>query len=271
MGKKVFLIDLSYCNGCGNCQLACKDEHAGNDWPPYALAQPEIGQFWLKLDQKTCGSAPKLKINYKPRLCNHCENAPCIAAATGGAVYRREDGLVIIDPEKAKGQKQLADACPYGAIFWNEALSLPQKCTGCAHLLDNGGKMPRCVESCPTEAILFGEEKDLADEIEGATVWKPETGLGPRVYYRNVPGTFIGGTLYDPEKKLIIEGAVCRLSNGGKNWTAVTDSFGDFWFNDLPAGIYELLIQAEGYEYKRIEAIRNRNSVNLGDIPLTRA
>ena len=57
----VFYIDLSYCNGCGNCQLACKDEHVGNDWTPYAKAQPEIGQFWMKLDLTTCGSAPKLK------------------------------------------------------------------------------------------------------------------------------------------------------------------------------------------------------------------
>ena len=67
-----------------------------------------------------------------------------------------------------------------------------------------------------------------------------------------------------------MEGARCLLSNGGKNWEAVTDSFGDFWFRDLPAGIYELLIQAKGFAPKRIYPIRNKNSVNFGDIPLER-
>ena len=145
--KKVFFIDLSYCNGCGNCQLACKDEHAWNDWMPYSKPQPATGHFWLKLDQETCGSAPKLRINYTPKMCNHCDNAPCLTAAKNNAVYRRDDGLIIIDPEKAKGQKELVDACPYGAIFWNDEEDLPQKCTGCAHLLDNGYKLPWCKRS----------------------------------------------------------------------------------------------------------------------------
>ena len=252
MGKKAFVFDIAKCSGCYCCQLACKDEHCGNDFSPIAAPQPDIGQFWMKVDDHVNGTAPKVTVHYIPHLCNHCEKCALMDVAKNGEVYRREDGLVIIDAEKAKGNKALATACPYGAVYWNEELQLAQKCTGCAHLLDHGAKLPRCVESCPTEAILFGEEAELVDEIEGATVWKPETGLGPKVYYRNVPGTFIGGTLYDPEKKLIIEGARCRLSNGGKNWEAVTDSFGDFWFNDLPVGIYELLIQAEGYEYQRI-------------------
>ncbi|MDR3209449.1 MAG: hypothetical protein LBT36_02330 [Oscillospiraceae bacterium] len=57
MGK-VFCVDVSRCNGCHNCQLACKDEHAGNDWMPYARAQPEIGQFWLRLREHVGGSIP---------------------------------------------------------------------------------------------------------------------------------------------------------------------------------------------------------------------
>ena len=169
---KVFCIDVSRCSGCYNCQFACKDEHCNNEWLPIAKQQPLTGQFWLKLEEHVEGSRPKIRIHYIPVLCNHCEHPACMEAAPD-AVYRREDGLVIIDPIKAAGHKELADACPYGAIYWNEALQIPQKCTGCAHLVDDG-KTPRCVDVCHTGAIRFGEESEFADFIAEAKVMKPE-------------------------------------------------------------------------------------------------
>ena len=60
-----------------------------------------------------------------PVMCNHCDDAPCMKAAKNGAVRKRADGIVIIDPEKAKGQKKIMQACPYGAIFWNEEKQHP--------------------------------------------------------------------------------------------------------------------------------------------------
>ena len=72
---KAFVIDVSQCCGCYNCQLACKDEHAGNDWTPYAKPQPDTGQFWMKLGEHVCGTVPKVKMHYIP-LRQHCENAP---------------------------------------------------------------------------------------------------------------------------------------------------------------------------------------------------
>jgi tetrathionate reductase subunit B len=268
---KVFTIDVTRCSGCYNCQLACKDEHAGNDWRPYAAEQPLIGQFWMKVQENVCGTQPKLRIHYIPKLCNHCEKAICMEVCPNGAIYRRDDGLVVISPEKCKGCGRCKKACPYDAIYFNEELKISQKCTGCAHLLDNGYKLPRCVEACPTDALRFGEESEMEDFIVGADVLKPETGLRPKVYYRNIPGKFIAGTVYDPMEKEVIIGATCILNCGGKVWKATTDEYGDFWFNDLPIGVFDLVISAPGYEYKSFYKLRTLKDINLGDIPLDKA
>jgi Fe-S-cluster-containing dehydrogenase component len=266
----VFYVDVARCSGCYNCQLACKDEHVGNDWSPYAKPQPQIGQFWCRVDDHPQGTVPKVRIHYIPHFCNHCRSAKCMDACPAQAITRREDGLVLIDPAKCSGCKACLTACPYGAIYFNDALRIAQKCTGCAHLLDHGAKQPRCVEACPTGALRFGGEDDLRDLIEGAAVQKPETGCAPRVYYRNIPGKFIAGTVYDPVEKEVVIGAKCRLNCGGKLWETVTDAYGDFWFDDLAVGVYDLVIEAEGYEIKTFFGLRSRACVNLGDIPLDR-
>jgi tetrathionate reductase subunit B len=267
---KVFVIDIAKCNGCYNCQIACKDEHVGNDWTPYAKPQPDIGQFWLKLQENVNGTKPKVRIHYIPRLCNHCEKAPCIEACPSGAIYRREDGLVIIDPDKcAPDCRKCEEACPYeDVIYFNEELGIAQKCTGCVHLLDNGYELPRCVELCPTDALMFGDEEELEDEVIGADVLKPETGASPRVYYRNIPGQFIAGTIYDPVDKEVIIAAKCRLTHGGKLYEAYSDNYGDFWFRDLPVGKFDLYIEADGYEVKSFLGLSTRECLNLGDIPM---
>ena len=265
--SKVFCIDVSRCSGCYNCQFACKDEHCNNEWLPYAKKQPLIGQFWLKVEEHIQGTKPKLKMHYIPVLCNHCEHPACMEAAENGAVYKREDGLVIIDPKKAAGQRRIMEACPYGSIYWNETLNLPQKCTGCAHLLAIGRK-PRCVDVCHTGAIQFGEENEFQDFIQGAQVLKPETGQGPKVYYRNIPGQFIGGTVYDPIEEVVIRNAQCHLSMGARTWDTFTDYFGDFWFRDLPVGVFDLTIKAPGFARKNFFGLDTSHSLNLDDIPL---
>ena len=166
---KVFVFDTSICNGCYNCQIACKDEHCGNDWTPYAKPQPETGQFWLKLSEYVRGTVPKVKVHYVATLCNHCDDPACLdACPVDGAIYKRDDGLVIIDPEKCTGCTNCVSACPYEAIYMNDELNIAQKCTGCAHLLDAGWKEPRCVDACPTGALKFLEEADAADLVADA-------------------------------------------------------------------------------------------------------
>jgi len=272
---KVFVIDPSICNGCFNCQVACKDEMVSNDWPPYSSAEPDIGQFWMKVNQKVRGTVPKVKVAYTCMLCMHCDNAPCMKAATNGAVYKRNDGIVIIDPVKSAGQKQLVAACPYGAVFWNETLNIPQKCTACAHILDNsdlagGIQTPRCVDACQTGAIQFGEESDLQSLISQAEVLHPEFGTQPRVYYVNLPKLFIAGTLGDPVADECIEGATVLASDltTGKTYATTTDIFGDFWFEDLMGGrSYQLNITKSGYMSKQLTVFLNDDK-NVGEVDM---
>lgn len=266
---KAFLIDVKKCVGCHDCQIGCKDEHCGNDWSPYAKPQPDTGQFWCKVDQRERGRKPHVKVSYIPRLCNHCENAPCMKAAKNDAVYRRDDGLVLIDPEKAKGQKQIVEACPYHVIYWNEALNIPQKCTGCAHLLDDADspiRVPRCVDNCHVNVIMFGEEDQLG--LDGTEeVLHPEYGTKPRVFYRGLPKKFIAGTVYDPVNKEIIEGAKVTVAGDAGAFATVTDSWGDFWLRDLPDAEWTVTIEADGKK-KEMAVSTVSEDKGLGDIAL---
>ncbi|MCL5735796.1 MAG: carboxypeptidase regulatory-like domain-containing protein [Actinobacteria bacterium] len=273
MGK-VFVIDLSICNGCHTCQFACKDEHCGNDWTPIAKPQPEIGQFWLKLEERVRGTVPKVKVAYRPHLCMHCDDAPCIESCPiPGALYKRDDGLVVIDPVKCTGCRNCPDACPYNVIYFNEDLNIAQKCTGCAHLIDSGWKEPRCVDACPTLCMKFMEEEEAKELIKDAEVWMPEIKdqTKPRVYYLNMPKKFIAGTLYDPAEEEVMIGATATLKSaaGGDPLTTETDSYGDFWFEDLPDGVYSLELQADGKVTTFTDLNTAEADINLGDIPLT--
>ena len=265
--SKIFLIDVARCTGCYNCQLACKDEHCENDWRPYAAPQPLTGQFWCKVTEHVQGTRPKIKIHYISQMCAHCEDAVCMDVCMVDAITRREDGFVLIDPDKCVGCGGCVAACPNQAVYFNEKLQIAQKCTGCAHLLDHGAKQPRCVEACPTDAITFGEEADLKEQLVGAKPLSP----GGKLYYKNIPGEFIGGTVYDPVDKEVIIGAECILTGEGETYRTETDSYGDFWFRDLPrGGSYDLTIRAAGFREKVFPAVSTERSVNLDDIPLER-
>ncbi len=270
---KVFVVDLSVCNGCYCCQIACKDEHVGNDWTPYAKPQPDTGQFWIGLTEKVRGHVPQVKVSYLPQMCHHCDEAPCIEQCEAEAIYQRDDGLVIINPEKCVGCKLCADTCPHDAIFFNEELNLAQKCTGCAHLLDNDPEewsVPRCVDQCPTEALRFGEEEDFADFIAAAEPFRPEAQTKSRIYYKGLPKKFIAGTLYEPNIKEVIIGATCTLKDkdSGEEYSETTNNFGDFWLKGLPDDrTFTLTIEKDGVT-KIVEGLTTDIDRGLGDIPM---
>lgn len=268
---KVFIVDPARCNGCYNCQIACKDEHVDNDWSPYALPQPDTGQFWIGINETVRGSVPKVKVSYVAHLCQHCENPPCKEAAPE-AVYQRDDGLVIVDPEKAKGKRELVDACPYGAIFYNDELDIAQKCTGCAHLLDEGWTVPRCVDACAHDALRFGDEAEFAELIAQSEALVPERENAdrPRVRYLNLPKRFIAGVVVDLEADEVIIGATITLENAETQevLTCTTDEFGDFWFDQIEAGTYHVYAEAEGYMTRMLTADATTEDRNLGPIEL---
>ncbi len=267
---KIMLIDISKCNGCHNCQIACKDEHVGNDWTPYSKPQPITGQFWTKVMDVTRGTFPKVKVSYLHSICQHCDDAPCIPACPQKAIYKRGDGIVLIDPGKCGGSRNCLDACPYEAIYFNRDLNISQKCTFCAHLLDKGWKEPRCVDVCPTGARAFGEEDQFADLIKKAEILLPESKAKPRVYYIGLPKRFIAGALYDPKQDECIRGAKIALTNlkTGEKIVASSDDFGDFWLEGLKVGKFSVVIEKEGFQVKEIESVSTEKDVNLGDIAL---
>lgn len=269
---KALLVDINKCNGCRCCQIACKDEHVGNDWSPIAKPQPDIGQFWMKVTDVVQGSVPKVRVRYMLDLCQHCDDAPCMPACSSQAIYKRDDGIVIINPDRCSGERQCQAACPYDAIYFNDDANIAQKCTFCAHLLDDGWKEPRCVDVCPTDALRFGEEEELKPFLNDTEVLKPEHNTRPRIYYKGLLNKFfVAGAVFDPADDECLEKCTITLTgtNGGQV-SLQTDDFGDFWFERLEPGKYSLLVEKDGYQSRRIDGINASKDINVGDIELAK-
>ncbi len=272
-----FVIDISKCIACYCCFIACKDEYWDNDYPSYTAAQPKHGQFWMNIAKNERGKYPYIKVAYMPVPCMQCEDAPCIKAAKDGAVYQRPDGIVVIDPQKAVEQKQLLEpeACPYGVIFWNEEKNLPQKCTFCVHRLEEG-KIPRCVQACPSECITFGDlddpESDVSKLLKSAKaeVFHPEWKAKPRVYYidlHKMTKHFVAGAVIYGDTDECAEGVAATLIANGKSVKTTTNNYGNLEFDGLDAGKYSVKLECAGYDSKTIDVDLKTDSY-LGDIIL---
>lgn len=248
MKKWMMIVDVAKCVNCQNCVVAIKDEYVGNEFPGYAAPQPRFGHEWLTVDRHIRGHGAMLDVTYVPRMCNHCDNAPCVKAG-GGAVYKRPDGIVVIDPVKAKGQKKIASSCPYRQIWWNEEEQVAQLWLFDAHLLDQGWKEPRCSQACPTGALralkVSDEELSAIVRDEGLTVINEKlSATKPRVLYKNlgpVNREFVGGNVVHTAADGRIDnvtGATVELSSadGAVLMRAATDKFGDFKLDGLDAG-----------------------------------
>jgi len=135
------------------------------------------------------GKYPNLRMQYLPQTCNHCMQPACVPACPTQAIYKRDDGIVLIDQEKCTGCGACTEACPYKAPKVNSAKGVAEMCTLCAHRIDKGLE-PFCAKCCITKAIEFGDIRDPNSEIselihkKKGYVLLQDSGTQPSVYYR---------------------------------------------------------------------------------------
>ena len=279
MKKWNLIIDVAKCHNCNNCFLACKDEYVGNSFPGYSVAQPLHGHKWFHVESRERGQMPMVDVAFRPTTCNHCKNAPCVEQSKDGSVYQREDGIVMIDPDSARGQDEIVASCPYGAIWWNEESRVAQKWSFDAHLLDRGQSRLRCEQVCPTGVFrsLKVEDSDMERICaeEDLQVLHPELGTKPRVYYKNLDRFtkhFIGGTLIANigEKLESATGVeVVLVKDGDRIESAISDEYGDFKLDGLDghSGSYTVQFHSPDYGHGEIN-VELEESINLGTISL---
>ncbi len=192
------LINLHKCREeCSVCTDACRKEnnvafHGDKRWDIHWIRKVTIRSL----------EAPEAGEQSVPLLCNQCDEPPCAQVCPVQATFKRDDGVVLIDHHRCIGCRYCVVACPYNARFFNykENRSWPNKdfpkrshgvaesCTFCAHLLDEG-RLPVCVEGCPSGALIFGNLNDPDSEIARMVAQNPVTrlrddlGTRPKVYY----------------------------------------------------------------------------------------
>ena len=185
-------IDLDRCTGCEACVVACQAE---NNLPIVGEKRFSQGRDmkWLRIERYWEGTYPDVKLSFIPMLCQQCDQAPCEAPCPVSATYHNQDGLNTQIYNRCIGTRTCAVYCPYEVRYfnwftyeWDEPLEqqlnpdvrekgVMEKCTFCIQRIrqakdkakDEGRRRlvdgeitPACVQSCPTEAMLFGDSND---------------------------------------------------------------------------------------------------------------
>ncbi len=209
-----FICDNEKCIGCGRCVVACKRENKV-PWEPeynrtwverYVIAEdgeifvdsPNAGRdgFEAEYQNQKYQNVKIRKSFFVPKLCNQCDNPPCVTVCPVGATYMTGDGVVLVDQKHCIGCRYCIQACPYGARFilpdFAEThfgqVHVVDKCTWCYHRIVKGLR-PACVEVCPVGARVFGDLRDPESPVrkmlteKRVYVLKPELGTEPKVYY----------------------------------------------------------------------------------------
>ncbi len=207
-----FVVDTYKCVGCGLCVKACKLEnevpyeaHVTRTWVErYVLTKTgklyadtpkgaRDGFTTAKIDLNADGIVDISKEGiekafFVPKLCNQCENPPCVQVCPVGATYQTPDGVVLVDRTWCIGCGYCIMGCPYGVRFFHPVYHTAEKCNFCYHRITKGMKTA-CVQACPFGARLIGNIKDPNDPVtkiirdQRVGILKSEYGTKPQVYY----------------------------------------------------------------------------------------
>ena len=209
-----YALNLSLCIGCRRCADACHHEnnHDRRTNQSYIrVLEMQQGSFDMEEGDATYDHAvPQPGKYYMPVQCQQCDNPPCVDVCPVEATWKERDGIVVVDYDWCIGCRYCEAACPYHARRFNwEAPEIPaeeinpsqaylsnrirpqgvmEKCTFCLHRTREG-RLPACLEACPTGARVFGNLLDPSSEIRWVLankrvfVLKEELGTRPRFFY----------------------------------------------------------------------------------------
>ncbi|MBX3280317.1 MAG: 4Fe-4S dicluster domain-containing protein [Acidobacteria bacterium] len=216
------VIDLDRCTGCEACVVACRTE---NNVPVVGEEQTRMGRQinWIRVERYWEGEFPNVRARFMPVLCQHCDAAPCEPVCPVYATSHSPEGLSVMTYNRCVGTRYCGNNCPYTVRFFNffepkwdaplgEALNpevsvrpngVMEKCTFCVQRIQaakvgaageerdlrDGEVQPACVQSCPAEAMYFGDASDPESRVSRlsssgrAFHLLGELGTRPRVVY----------------------------------------------------------------------------------------
>ena len=145
--KFAMVIDSAKCFNCRVCIISCQLENG---------VSPGYNRNWVKANPL---EAP-LGMHFQPGNCMHCDAPTCVEACPTGATYKDPaDGIVKVNKDLCIGCGSCIPACPYGARHRLPLEKIVDKCDFC-EARRAAGRMPACVETCPTQARVFGDLND---------------------------------------------------------------------------------------------------------------
>lgn len=161
------LVDVARCIGCGACTVACKlwNGLAYDEQVPHAGSKAQLNERnWTVLEEH---DLPGNRKRHVKKQCMHCQEPACVSACFSKALQRDEQGAVVYQPSLCVGCRYCMVACPFDVpkYEWGKQIPLVAKCQFCASKLA-AGEAPACVGACPSQALLFGERRQLLAEAK---------------------------------------------------------------------------------------------------------